>query len=190
MTNALVGSSRLYRRLLVFYPEDLRRDFGAEMALVFAEDLSAARREDGWRGFLRVWGCALDEFVRLALPGCLASPVVRVPAVWFAVSSVIMSFEMLLALRHESVVKTPLHGVLVALLLPAMGSPLASLAAMWGCRGDDLTSLGVVPKTLPDDRGSVSTIHFDRNRDREGAVPSQTHPSARPEHESCSKSAI
>ena len=39
MTHALPLSLRIYDRLLVLYPEDLRRDHGAEMALVFAEDL-------------------------------------------------------------------------------------------------------------------------------------------------------
>src|SRR5205807_1636717 len=59
MTDALVLSSRLYRRMLILYPEDLRRDYGAEMALVFADDLAAARRERGMRGVVRVWRCAL-----------------------------------------------------------------------------------------------------------------------------------
>jgi hypothetical protein len=55
MTNAPPLSSRLYDRLLGLYPEDLRRDFGADMALVFAEDLDTARREAGLRGVIRMW---------------------------------------------------------------------------------------------------------------------------------------
>jgi hypothetical protein len=143
MTNVLPWSSRLYSRLLVLYPEDLRREYAADMALVFAEDLEAARRQDGLRGVFRVWSCALSEFVRFALPGHLSSPVVRVPAVWFAISSAIMSFEMAMACAHSSVVQRPMHAILAALLLPAMGSPLVSLVAMWACRKDGLTSLGL-----------------------------------------------
>jgi hypothetical protein len=143
MINALPLSSRIYGRLLVLYPEDLRRDFGADMALVFAEDLRTARRDEGLRGIIRVWRCALGEFLRLALPGYTSSPAVRVPAVWFALSTVIMSAEMAMAVRHTPVVRTPLHAVFAALLLPSLGTPLVSLVAMWACRGDALTSLGL-----------------------------------------------
>ena len=47
-------SSRIYGRLLALYPQDLQRDYAADMAFVFAEDLAAARREDGVRGVFRV----------------------------------------------------------------------------------------------------------------------------------------
>ena len=143
MTHALPLSSRIYARLLVLYPEDLRRDFGAEMALVFAEDLAAARREAGMRGVIRVWRCALGEFVRFALPGHASSPAVSVPAIWFALSSVIMSAEVAMALRHSPHAPRPFHALCAALLLPSMTAPLMSLAIMWACRGNAITSLGL-----------------------------------------------
>jgi hypothetical protein len=147
MTNALSLSSRIYRRLLVLYPEDLRRDFEADMAFVFAEDLEAARRDAGMRGVLRVWRCALGEFVRFALPGCAASPAVRVPAVWFALSSIIMCAEVAMAIRHSPHAPRPLPAICAALLLPSLTAPLMSLAIMWACRSNAIISLHLSNQT-------------------------------------------
>ncbi len=120
MIDLLPLSSRIYRRLLVLYPEDLRRDYGADMAFVFAEDLEAARREAGLRGVVRVWRCALCEFFRFALPDHASSPAVSVPAIWFALSSIIMSAEVALALRHSPRTPRPSHALCAALLLPSL----------------------------------------------------------------------
>lgn len=97
MTGVVDWSGRIYGRLLLLYPADLRRDFGAEMAFVFGEDLAAARREAGAAGVLRVWRNALREVLRIALPPLLARPIVAVPAVSFAVNFLWSSFEVLLA---------------------------------------------------------------------------------------------
>ena len=149
MTNALPLSSRIYRRLLVLYPEDLRRDFGADMAFVFAEDLEGARREAGMRGVIRVWWCALSEFVRFAPPGHASSPAVSVPAIWFALSAVFMSGEVAMALRHSPHTPTFFHALSAALLLPSLTAPLMSLAIMWGCRDSAIISLGLSDQTKP-----------------------------------------
>lgn len=143
MTHTLSLSSRIYGRLLVLYPEDLRRGYAAEMALVFAEDLETARREEGIRGVIRVWRCALGEFLRFALPSHASSPAIRVPAVWFALSTVIMSAEVAMAQHHSPAIASPFHAILAALLLPALSTPLMSLAVMWGCRGDAVISLNL-----------------------------------------------
>jgi hypothetical protein len=73
-------SLRLFEFLISLYPEDLQRDYGAEMALVFSDDLEAAWRETGLCGAVGVWRRALVEFVQLALPDCTSRPGVRVPA--------------------------------------------------------------------------------------------------------------
>ncbi len=101
MTNAVPLRSRLYGRLLVLYPEDLRRDYGVEMALAFAEDLDTARRDAGLRGVIRVWRCALVEFMRFALPGCASSPAFRVPAISVAFSVGIMGISLVGAARCD-----------------------------------------------------------------------------------------
>jgi hypothetical protein len=41
MSRLLRLSSRMYERLVFLYPEDLRREFGDEMALAFADDIEA-----------------------------------------------------------------------------------------------------------------------------------------------------
>ena len=142
MTTALPLSSRIYGRLLVLYPEELRRDFGAEMALVFADDLQAARREAGLRGALRVWRCALGEFVRLALPACASSPAVRVPAITFALFTTLMTGEMGLAIRHAPHPLSPMAGSAI-LMLPLYSTPFVSLVSFWACRSNTVISLGL-----------------------------------------------
>jgi hypothetical protein len=152
MTNTLPVSSRgslslqIYVRLLLLYPEDLRRDHAADMALVFAEDLDAARREAGMRGLIRIWWCTLVEFLRFALPGLASSPAARVPGVWFALSTAIMSVEMAMAVHHTPAVMTPFHAVCGALLLPALTTPGMALFSMWACRGGALISLDLAGK--------------------------------------------
>jgi hypothetical protein len=133
MTNYLPLSSRLYGRLLVLYPEDLRRDYGAEMALAFAEDLDTARREAGIRGAIRVWGCALGEFLRFALPGRATSSAVRVPAITLALfTGMTMGFL-------PGALREPFRMILV---LPLFGAPFIALLSLWACRGDAIISLG------------------------------------------------
>ena len=136
-------SSRVYGRLLRFYPEDLRRDYGADMALFFAEDLENARREAGLRGVIRVWRCALGEFLRFALPGLASHPAVSVPAIWFAFSTVFMSFEVAMLVRHGPHTPSLFHAICAALLLPALTTPGMSLLAIWTCRGNTVISLGL-----------------------------------------------
>jgi hypothetical protein len=141
MTNALPLSSRIYSRLLVLYPEDLRRSYGADMLLVFAEDLDAARRKAGTRGAVRVWRCALGELLRLGLPGCASSPAVRVAAISCALFIAMMGGVMTLALRHAPDAPTFFHAARFALLLPLFSTPLISLVSVWACRGGDVISL-------------------------------------------------
>jgi hypothetical protein len=62
----------VYAVLLVLYPATLRTQFGREMAEAFEDQLCVAWTEQRWAGLLRVWSCASEEFVRIALPGRLA----------------------------------------------------------------------------------------------------------------------
>src|SRR5580692_10671680 len=74
-------SLRAYRRLLVLYPANLRRDFGPEMLEAFAHDLSAECAARGIKGAIRVWRITLRETIRIALPAWLEIPAVAVPAI-------------------------------------------------------------------------------------------------------------
>jgi len=149
MTGALTLSSRIYCRLLDFYPEDLRRKFGAEMAGLFAEDLDAARREAGVLGVIRVWRCALSEFLRFALPSCASRPAVRVPAISCGLFIALMSGEM--ALRQASHAPTLPQAAFTALWLPMFTTPFIALAAVWTCRSRAVISLGLSGSTEKDD---------------------------------------
>ena len=80
-------SAWLYRKLLWAYPPDLRRDFGDEMAMIFAADL-----ED--RGASATWRCALSELATIALPGLRSNPVVLVPALAFVFAASSLTVEL------------------------------------------------------------------------------------------------
>lgn len=136
MTSTLALSSRIYGRLLSLYPEELRRDFGEEMALAFADDLAMAQHDAGLRGVLRVWRGALWEFFKFALPGQASNPVVRVPAIGLAFSVFSLSAE--LALHYS--IHVPLRFAFAA-TLPTFATVLTPLAVMWACRGKDVVSL-------------------------------------------------
>ena len=143
MTNSADWSGRLYGRLLLLYPDDLRRDYGAEMVLAFHDDMESARRDAGVRGVLRVWGCALSEVLRLALPAHLASPAVLVPALVFAFTLATISFEMMLALRHAPSASAFFHAIMPAFPLLSFITPVIALGAVWICHGSETLSLGL-----------------------------------------------
>ena len=91
--SALVEVSRkVYATSLVLYPNELRREFGAEMVEVSDEQVSEAYSRSGFPGVLGVWFSATREFVTIALPGRLAERMVPIFAVtatlafmlWFA----------------------------------------------------------------------------------------------------------
>lgn len=92
VSTVLEVSRKVYATSLVLYPNELRREFGAEMVEVFDELVSEAYSRSGFPGLLRVWFSATREFVTIALPGRLAErmvPIVAVTAalalmVWFA----------------------------------------------------------------------------------------------------------
>jgi hypothetical protein len=133
-------SARIYAYLLTFYPEDLRRDHGAEMVFVFAEDLAAARCEAGIRGLLRVWRWTVGEFARIALPCWLSTSAVRVHAISLAVF-----VGMVLSLLPGGAARTPnahpvFYGLRFALLLPLFSTPFICLAVFCACRGSRFAS--------------------------------------------------
>ena len=91
-STVLEVSHRVYESILIFYPKDLRGDFGNEMIEVFDEQASEAYSRCGPTGLLRVWLSTTWEIVTVAFPGRLAErgiPIIGVTAtlalmVWFA----------------------------------------------------------------------------------------------------------
>ena len=65
MNRVLNFSSSICRKLLWVCPEELRRDFGADMELVFADDIADSWLEAGIPGVIRVWRCAACERLRI-----------------------------------------------------------------------------------------------------------------------------
>jgi hypothetical protein len=85
----VVVSHKVYEKSLLFYPNDLRGDFGSEMIEVFDEQLWEAYSRSGFVGLLRVWFSATREFVTVALPGRLGGRMVPIAAV-----TVVLAFMM------------------------------------------------------------------------------------------------
>ena len=85
-------SHKAYKSILIFYPRDLRGDFGKEMIEVFDEQSGEAYSRRGSSGLLRVWFSAMWEIVTVAFPGRLAGrgiPIIAVTVtlalmLWFA----------------------------------------------------------------------------------------------------------
>ena len=85
-------SRKVFERSLIFYPKNLRDDFGSEMMEVFDKQVSDAYSLSGVAGILRVWFSATREIVTVALPGRFAERALLIVAVtatmafmlWFA----------------------------------------------------------------------------------------------------------
>lgn len=134
MTTFLYLSSWIYGKLLFLHPEALRRDFGQEMAFVFAQDLAGAWRDRRVAGVIRIWLCALGEVVRIGLPGQRTNPDIVVPAVAFVLNAAALSAELIFALRQASVagVHGPLlkEAIMSIVLWPSFATALISFAAI------------------------------------------------------------
>jgi hypothetical protein len=61
-------SHNFYERSLIFYPKDLRSDFGNEMIEDFDEQGREAYSRSGLSGLVRVWFSAMGEIVTVAFP--------------------------------------------------------------------------------------------------------------------------
>ncbi len=115
MTRLLDFSSRIYSRLLFFYPEDLRRDFGEEMVYAFSSDLAEAWSEDRAMGAMWVWLCTLTELIRVGLPGQWENPRVAVPAGAFLVDMAMNIACLLMRKGQASAIHANLLGGFVIL---------------------------------------------------------------------------
>ena len=135
MTRFFRWSLMAYRRLLMLYPEDLRRDFGAEMLEAFEDDLSVACAAHNIRGSIRVWRMALRETIQIGFPAWLQNPAVVVPAIATAIALVTQSPLLILTIRKATQLNlrpgdaTPLD-TLFALTLGAALTALTSFVAV------------------------------------------------------------
>lgn len=84
MNEVLRRSVSIYQKLLVLYPSDLRRDFGDEMVLAFADDLHQAWGDARLAGVAQIWWYAIRELLTVALPGQRSNRYLLSPALAFA----------------------------------------------------------------------------------------------------------
>jgi hypothetical protein len=80
-------SCLIYRRLLIFYPQEFRSRFAEEMVESFEELRRDALRCRGRVGMLSVWSTASWELFSVALPLRLKSSPVVPALLSFAISS-------------------------------------------------------------------------------------------------------
>ena len=140
MNGALHFSLRIYERLLRLYPADLRRDFGREMVLAFADDMEAAWNANRALGIVRVWRCTLHETLTLALPAHKTDPCILVPAAAFALSACMQGAVLAFALHQTG---RPLQGCLIQtmVLLPSAATALIALVVSWMASRRGIVSL-------------------------------------------------
>jgi len=123
MRGVLLRSAWIYEKLLLLYPEDLRRDFGGEMALAFADDLEEAWREARIAGALQVWWWTLRELLTVALPGQRSNPCVLVPALSFVLAAFTQSAELWIGTHQAHHVEyLPLVDSIFVVVLPSFAN--------------------------------------------------------------------
>jgi len=122
MRRILAQSIWLYGKLLLLYPGELRREFGNEMALVFAEDIESAWGDARIAGVLQIWWYALRELVTVALPAQRSNPCVLAPALAFVFVAAGQSAELCLALHQVTRLDAPLlfDAIRLLVLLPSL----------------------------------------------------------------------
>jgi hypothetical protein len=146
MTRFLHWSLWAYGRLLILYPEDLRRDFGPEMLEAFAHDLSFESSLRGLRGVVRVWRIALREVIAIGLPALWQVPAFAVPALSAATAFVLQSPIVILTIRRDAqsglrpADAAPFEA-LISLAISAAGTALISFVAVYRRKRSALISI-------------------------------------------------
>ena len=121
MKRLSIRSAWAYEKLLILYPEDLRRNFGGEMALAFADDIEAAWSQRRLMGVILVWWCAVRELLMVALPGHRENPSVLVPALSFALSALTQSAEIWIGMHQpQRVENLPLADSILVVIFPSL----------------------------------------------------------------------
>ncbi len=121
MKGVLDRSIWLYEKLLLLYPENLRRDFGSEMALAFAEDLRSAWGDARIAGVLQIWWYALRELVTVALPGQRSNRSVLCPVLSFVLCACTQSAELWIGSHQARGVEyPPLFDSIVLIVGPSL----------------------------------------------------------------------
>jgi hypothetical protein len=143
MSGILARSSWLYEKLLLLYPADLRREFGSEMALLFAEDIESAWGDARMAGVLQIWWYALRELVTVALPAQRSNPCVLVPVLAFVFVAAGQSAELCLVLHQVARVQASLlfDAIRLVVLLPSLLTACVSFVVTRVYAGSSIAAL-------------------------------------------------
>ena len=84
-------SNEAFRRFVILYPSDLRREFGDDLVEVFSQQIETAWEEKAWRGIAGAWLSVLGDCALITLPYVamrLAVPVLTavISSVWFTLA--------------------------------------------------------------------------------------------------------
>ena len=126
----------LYRKLLWAYPPDLRRDFGDDMAMIFAADLEE-------HGIVETWRFAVAELATIAVPELRSNPFVLVPVLSFTLVASSMSVELWLAVHygaHLGIAKL-LDQMPLGVVVPSSLSAIVGVLVTKFCARCPLTTL-------------------------------------------------
>jgi hypothetical protein len=143
MTGILARSIWLYEKLLLLYPADLRREFGSEMALIFAEDLKSAWGDARIAGVLQIWWYAVRELVTVALPAQRSNPCILVPALAFALVATGQSAELCLVLHQFTRMDASVlfDAIRLVVLLPSLLTACVSFVVTRVYAGSSIAAL-------------------------------------------------
>jgi hypothetical protein len=120
MNELLARSIWIYQKLLFLYPAELRREFGDEMTLAFADDLESAWGDARVAGVIQIWRYALGELLTVALPGQTANPYVLSPFFAFLATSFTQSMAVWIG-AHQVQIPHIYHAQIVeAMWLPVL----------------------------------------------------------------------
>jgi hypothetical protein len=143
VTGFLNWSSIIYRKLLWVCPKELRRDFGADIELVFAEDIAESWREGGIPGVIRVWRCAACELLQIALSNAASAPGLLVSVISCGLSAICLGGELMLARAHASTgnsMAALTEAVLTVVVWPSLTAALVSFVAVRVCARSTILS--------------------------------------------------
>lgn len=108
------SSTWLYRGMLALYPFDLRFEYGAEMASVFAEELEEAWAAGRIGDLAGVWWRALSEAPWVAFAGRFRMQGLPAPAVGMMVQLVVLGGVLVLStFAQQALPHDVLHGVVM-----------------------------------------------------------------------------
>jgi hypothetical protein len=156
VTRFLNCFSTIYRNLLWVCPKELRRDFGPDMELVFADDLSESWLEAGIPGVIRVLRCAVGELLPIALSNAASAPGLIGSVISCGLCAICFGGELMLARAHTSTAGATgvatlalTEAIRTVVVWPSLMAALVSFVAVRVCAPN--TSLSLIAPTSDSD---------------------------------------